>query len=195
MGQPLSMNLRLLLVEQHLQGHSLAQIARTHQLSYATVRALWQRFEARGRDGLAPDYSRCGRPGPRRDDLLYRAARYLKFLHRPWGAPLIRLKLEQRYGPENLPSVRTLQRWFKRDGLTLPRKQLPQAEAAWAAAPHQIWQIDAKENLCLSSGEVACYLTIVDEHSGALLEAPVFPHGPHQPGRFEAGAPAPRRQF
>jgi transposase len=194
MGQPLSMTLRLLLVEQHLQGHSLAQLARTHQLSYATVRALWQRFQARGREGLAPDYSPCGRPGPRPDDPLYRAARYLKFLHRFWGAPLIRLKLEQRYGPA-IPSVRTLQRWFKRDGLTLPRKQLPQAEVAWAEAPHAIWQIDAKENLRLPSGEAACYLTIVDEHSGALLEAPVFPHGLHQPGRFERGAPPPRRRL
>lgn len=195
MGQPLSMTLRLLLVEQHLQGQSLAQIARSHHLSYATVRTIWQRFEARGRQGLAPDYSRCGRP--RRDDRIYRAARYLKFLHRQWGAPLIRLKLEQRYGSA-IPSVRTLQRWFKRDGLTLPRKQLPRAKVAWAEAPHAIWQIDAKENLRLgpaetSSAEVASYLTIVDEHSGALLEAPVFPHGPHQPGRFEGGAPVPRR--
>jgi len=189
------MTLRLLVVEQHLQGHSLAEIARTHKLSYATVRALWQRFKVRGRDGLAPDYSHCGRPGPRCDDRIYRAARYLKFLHRQWGAPLIRLKLEQRYGSENLPSVRTLQRWFKREGLTLPRKQLPQADSCWAKAPHEIWQLDAKENLRLPSGEAACYLTIVDEHSGALLEAPVFPQGPHQSGCFEAGAPAPHRQL
>ncbi len=189
MAQPLPMALRLLVVEHHLQGHSLAEIARTNKLSYSTVRACWHRFKTHGRQGLAPDYSRCGRPGPRSDDLLYRAARYLKFLHRCWGAPLIRLKLAQRYGQEDLPSVRTLQRWFKQEGLTRPRKQLPQADPTWAEAPHTVWQLDAKENLRLASGENACYLTIVDEHSGALLEAPVFPQGSNQSGRSARGAP------
>lgn len=179
MAQPMPMALRLLVVEHHLQGHSLAEIARTNKLSYTTVRACWHRFKRRGREGLAPDYSRCGRPGPRPDDLIYRAACYLKFLHRRWGAPLIHLKLEQRYGQEDLPSVRTLQRWFKDAGLTQPRKQLPQPDQPWADAPHAVWQVDAKENLRLPSRESACYLTIVDEHSGALLDAPVFPPGPN----------------
>lgn len=195
MAQPMPMALRLLVVDEHLQGYSLAEIARTHKLSYSTVRACWHRFKKRGREGLAPDYSRCGRPGPRPEDRLYRAARYLKFLHRRWGAPLIRLRLEQRYGPEDLPSLRTLQRWFKHAGLTQPRKQLPQPEPTWAKAPHAVWQLDAKEHLRLGSGQHACYLTIVDEHSGALLGAPVFPQGPHQSGRSARGAPATRPQL
>ncbi len=54
MAQPMPMALRLRVVEQHLQGHSLAEIARTNKLSYTTVRACWRRFKQRGREGLAP---------------------------------------------------------------------------------------------------------------------------------------------
>lgn len=39
---------------------------------------------------------------------------------------------------------------------------------------HQVWQIDAKENQSLSDGRPACWLSIVDEKTCGLIEAPVF---------------------
>ena len=50
------------------------------------------------------------------------------------------------------------------------------------AMPHNIWQVDAKENLRLADSSEACYLTITDEHSGAGLEGLVFPPEAHLPG-------------
>ena len=175
MGQALATWMRQHIVEEHRTGTSLAEIARVHNLSYSTVRSCWHRYKQRGLDGLAPDYGNCGRPGPGPQDFVYRAARYLKFRHRGWGAPLIRLKLQQRYPQLSLPSVRTFQRWFERAGLVPLRKRLPEPKRRWAEAPHEVWQIDAKERLTLAQGEKACYLSVVDEHSGALLAAPVFP--------------------
>ncbi len=178
MGRALPTWMRQRVVQQHLEGTSLAEIARSHNLSYSTVRNCWHRYREGGLDSLAPDYANCGRTGPNEQDLAYRAARYLKFLHRQWGAPLIRLKLQQRYRALPLPSVRTFQRWFKKAGLVPQRKRLPEPKQRWAKAPHEIWQIDAKERITLAEGEKACYLTMVDERSGALLEAPVFPPQP-----------------
>ncbi len=163
------------IIEAHLKGEPLKAIAIRENLSYSSVRTYWRRYSQSGLEGLAPSYQKCGRKGPSHTDLIYRAARYLKFCHRQWGAPLIRLKLEQRYPQEHLPTVRTLQRWFKKANLSPLRKQVPEPEKPWAEAPHEIWQIDAKEQLTLQDGSRACYLTVTDEHSGALLASPVFP--------------------
>jgi len=175
-------------VEAHLNGEPLKAIAARENLSYSSVRLYWHRYRQRGFEGLVPDYQNCGRQGPSNADLIYRAARYLKFRHRQWGAALIHLKLEQRYRGRALPSVRTMQRWFKKANLTPRRKQLPKPEKPWAEAPHEVWQIDAKEQLTLQDGSRACYLSVTDEHSGALLASPVFPPLLYQPGKAAGGA-------
>ena len=172
--------LRRRVIDAHLKGEPLNAIAERENLSYSSVRNYWRRYRERGFAGLAPDYQHCGRKRVGDDDLIYRATRYLKFRHRQWGAALIQLKLKQRYPDRTLPSVRTMQRWFKKAGLTPLRKQLPKPDKRWAATPHEIWQIDAKERLTLQDGTQASYLTVTDEHSGALLASPVFPLLPHQ---------------
>lgn len=182
MGRALPNWTRRRIVEEHRAGKTLTEIAHQHQLSYSTVCRCWQRYKRQGLEGLTPDYQNCGRAGPDERELPYRAARYLKRLHPGWGAALIRTKLQLRYPDLALPSVRTLQRWFKRAGLSRLRKELPKQERPWAKTVHEVWQVDAKERLSLEEGERACYLTMVDEHSGALLEAPVFPPQPDQPG-------------
>ena len=179
MPRALATALRRRIVEEHLAGKSLKAIAQQEQLSYSTVRLCWRRYREHGFSGLGPDYQNCGRP--QRKDLIYRAARFLKYRHRQWGAPLIRLKLSQRYPDQELPSVRTMQRWFKRAHLIPMRKRLPKPEQAWANAPHDVWQVDAKEKIKLNDGTQACYLTITDEHSGALLASPPFPPEGNQP--------------
>ena len=178
----LATSIRRRIVEAHLGGESLKAISHREHLSYSCVRTSWRRYRQGGLEGLGPDYQNCGHRGPGRDDLIYRAARYLKYRHRQWGAPLIRLKLKQRYPDRFLPSIRTLQRWFKKADLAPIRKRLPQPDRSWAQVCHDVWQIDAKEQLTLEEGTAACYLTLTDEHSGALLETPVFPPQPDQSG-------------
>ena len=74
-----------------------------------------------------------------------------------------------------LPAERTLQRWFRAQGLGKTKSGFPVVPPAWADQVHDVWQIDAKEQLQLPTGEKACYLSIVDEKSGCLLKAVVFP--------------------
>lgn len=178
MPTALATTIRRRIVEAHLAGESLTAIAERENVSYSCVRTYWRRYREDGFEGLSPDYQNCGRRA--RSDLIYRAARYLKYRHRGWGAPLIQLKLKQRYPNAQLPSVRTLQRWFKRAHLRPLKKQLPKPTRQWAQAVHEVWQIDAKEQLTLDDGTKACYLSVTDEHSGALLESPLFPPQPNQ---------------
>jgi hypothetical protein len=59
--------------------------------------------------------------------------------------------------------------------LTKPSSKTNRAMIGKSTAVHNIWQVDAKENLCLADGQAACYLTIVDEKSEAWLTSLVFP--------------------
>lgn len=165
MGAPTPLWVREQLVAGRLKGMSISELAAKHQLSESTARAIWRRYKRQ--QPLAADYSRCGRPPS--EARIYRGARYLKYLHRSWGAPLIATLLTERYG--SCVSVRTLQRWFKAANLTRLRQKQPSNVQAKACAVHQVWQIDAKERLPAQ----ASYLSMIDEHSGAFLEAFVFP--------------------
>ena len=172
MPAALASSIRRRIIDAHLAGESLRSIAEREKLSYSSVRTYWRRYRERGYAGLSPDYKNCGHRD-RQNDVVYRAARYLKFLHRQWGAPLIRLKLQKRY--KAVPSTRTLQRWFKQAHLKPLQSTIPKPEKTWAQAPHEVWQLDAKEHLRLDDGSRACYLSVTDEHSGALLASPSFP--------------------
>lgn len=173
MGRATEMGQREQLIALKQQGHSLAHISQQVQLPFATVRNLSARFKKQGH--LTVAYANCGPKNPTTEALLQRASLWLKRHHPTWGAPLIRLKLMDRYGPDRTPATRTLQRWFRQKNLNKPRQQRAQPPIGQSKAPHNIWQVDAKENLTLADGTPACYLTITDEHSGAGLEAPVFP--------------------
>lgn len=55
-----------------------------------------------------------------------------------------------------------------------PRRAPPRPRAT---VPHQIWQLDAKEQVRLADGSRVCWLLATDEASGATLEPEVFPLG------------------
>lgn len=179
MGRAIEMGLREQFIALKQQGLSLNHICTQLGLHYGTACKLSSQFRRQG--DLRVHYSNCGAKKPRTAPLLVRAALWLKRLHRSWGAPFIQLQLAQRYGKEVVPAVRTLQTWFRRRGLTKPPQRLAEPCIAGAKAVHNIWQVDAKENLTLLDGTRACYLTIADEHSGAGLAALIFPPQPHCP--------------
>lgn len=177
MGRATELGQREQLMALKQAGQSLTTISEQLHLPFATVRNLSARYKQQGH--LAVGYANCGPKQPTTEPLLHRASLWLKRHHPAWGAPLIRLKLSERYGAQRTPSVRTLQRWFRHHQLTKPRQQAAQPTMGQAKAVHNIWQVDAKENLVLGDGRAACYLTITDEHSGAGLQAPVFPLRPN----------------
>lgn len=185
MGGALPMHIRSLIVEQYSKGDTtLLAIAKQHGLSYSTVRTIWKRYKAAGSGGLVPHYDHCGPSKPKSEEVIYRCVLWLKRHHADWGAGVIRTIMQQHYMHFTIPSERSLQRWFKARHLYKPKSVFPPPAALQAteqpAAVHDLWQIDAKEKLHLSSGEKACYLTMVDQPSGCLLKAVVFPLSEHQ---------------
>jgi hypothetical protein len=147
-------------------------------MSYRTVRGLWERYRRRGPAGLETDYAQCARCGPRFESSVPEAALQLKRDHPRWGATLIRLQLGKQFGGQPLPSDRTLQNWFRQADLTPRRPQRPQPDRQRAQRPHQVWQVDAKEQIPLADGSRCTAFCATDEASGALLGAALFPPGP-----------------
>ena len=188
MGAALALATRQAIIDGHRGGTSYAALAREHNVAYGSVVTLCRRFDADGEAAVRPRYDHCARRGQRSDRLIYRAACWLKRRHRTWGAPLIHLRLEERYAELAVPSVRTMQRWFRAAGLTEARSHPPRPPKQWAERVHQIWQVDANEQQRLADGTPVCWLTVTDEHSGAILAAPAFPPRAHYPGAAGAGA-------
>jgi hypothetical protein len=107
---------------------------------------------------------------------VYTAALHLRRHHPTWGAPRIRGVQGHDFLPTELPTARTLQRWFQDAGLGPASKgRRPQPYPQRAAHPHDVWQRDAAEQVRLDSGPRVSWFQVVEEHTGAVLATAVFP--------------------
>lgn len=169
------MKQREAMVQRHEKGESFAHIAREMGLPYMTVRGICKHYERTG--DLRPNYAACARPGVRKDAAIFDRAIDLKKTHPRWGAGLIWVELAEVFAESQLPSERTLQRWFRQAGVAVRRereqRQTPVVKRGQAV--HDVWAMDAKEALRLADGTYASWLVISDEASGAILHTDLFP--------------------
>src|SRR3954454_1013779 len=114
MPAPLSFMLRERIRARLEQGHNPAAIARELRLRPRTVRHLCERWRRLGDAALE---TTCQAPPPLRPSLAMEQALLLHQEHPSWGAEFVLHKLEQMHPEVELPSVRSLQRWFRRQGL------------------------------------------------------------------------------
>jgi hypothetical protein len=173
MGKALSLLQRHQIISLREIGYTYDSISEELHISFSTVRTICQRYQKSGEKSLQTQYANCGKSATDRSNLIYRAALWLKQLHPLWGSPRIHTKLRERYG-DKVPTIRTINRWFMAVGLSKPRNLNQRTFIGKSNGVHNIWQVDAKENLILLDGQKACYLTIVDERSGAWLASLVF---------------------
>ena len=110
MGIALSLAKRQQIVKDWKSANNYAEVARKHKVAYHTVRTLCKRYAAEGKVGLQARYANCGPQDIQSDPLIHRAALWLKRLHPLWGAPLIRMKLQQRYPERTIPTARSFQK-------------------------------------------------------------------------------------
>jgi transposase len=157
-------------------GQPPESIADTLQLSVRTVRRLLARFRSHGQ-AVPPTYQRCGRPCTPAFQHLRAEVLAWRRLHSGWGAGRLHVQLRQHHPGESLPDVSTLRRWLKRAGLAATPPRAPVALWPWADQPHQIWQMDATEQLPLRSGQRVSWLRLIDEASGAALFSQIFAQG------------------
>lgn len=144
-------------------------------MPYITVRKVYQHYQQTGR--LEASYDRCRPQGVRSTEAIYQKALEIKRGHRGWGAGLIWVELAERFEESSLPSVRTLQRWFHQAGLGMKAKvdRIQNVTVQRGVRAHEVWALDAKEQIALGDGSYASWLTISDEGSGAVLSVTLFP--------------------
>jgi len=174
MPAPIPIEIRRQIVNQHEAGQSLKAISDKLNLSYPTVRKIWLHW--RKHHKLTPNYEQGQPKGTRRYQEVYPHAIDMKRRHPSWGAQLIRLELEKQYPDAGLPAVRTLQTWFKQAGVNRPAK-VKRERSTYVnrgCQVHEVWAIDAKEQIKLLDGNYACWLTVTDEASGSILNCDTF---------------------
>ena len=169
-----SISVREQIVKEKLTGRSLTALSKEYSISYSTTKRIWQSYQKGGFENIKPKYSNCGPKGIKYYKM-YRRSIWLKKHHPSWGAPYILTQIEDKYPTEALPSIRTVQKWFQSNHLNRPKIQREHQQIEPVQDVHDCWQIDAKENIDLLDDTKACYLTMVDTKSGAVLATPVFP--------------------
>ena len=166
--------IRRVIVERRASGESYAAIARDLAMPYVTVRGIDRHYQQTGQ--LEPSYEGCRQTGVRKPAAIYGQAVALKRAHPGWGAGLIWVELAEVFDEAALPSVRSLQRWFRRAGVAAARREPTQRETVRRGkAAHEVWALDAKEQIELQDGRAVSWLTISDEGSGAILSTTLFP--------------------
>ena len=107
--------------------------------------------------------------------------------HPTWGAPYLRTVMRLQHPDLDWPSARTMQRWLKGRRAVPEREPRQRSEYIRAPRPHQRWQMDAVDQLPLSTGKRVSWLRLADECSGAFLWTRVFPPNALQSGRAATG--------
>jgi transposase len=169
MPQAISFDKRAEIWQRKSQGQANAEIARAVEVSPQTVK----RILNRGPAGIAPGYDRCGRNGREHSAEVQKAAIDLKREHPGWGGVVIGLKLAKTFA--RVPASRTLQRWFLKAELNPKRERKPKIRPDKGTQPHDVWELDAKEQVLLLETKRRCAMLAVDEASGALIGAVAFP--------------------
>jgi transposase len=175
MPRSLPFPVREQIVQRHQRGEPLTWIAADLELPYSTVRQWWRRYRDEGAAGLHTRYQNCGPKGPKTAPAIQAAALAMKREHPSWGAGLIRVQLVAQFSAQLVPQIRAIQRWFQAAGLQPRRAQRPPQERHRAQAPHETWQMDAKEQMRLGDGSGTSVLTVTDEASGAVIGYTPFP--------------------
>lgn len=186
MPAALSIGERQQVVAMREQGYSFREIAEALNRNPETVRRIYHRYVQSGQ--LEASYDKCRQQSIRSSEEVYQRAIGLKEAHPKWGAGLIWIELAEEFDETTLPSERTLQRWFRRAGVQNPAPdRRPRPFAARGKRAHEVWAMDAKEQIELGDGSFVSWLTVTDEGSGAILGACLFPHQTLDEHRSDAG--------
>lgn len=175
MPRPIPLSVRHSIVTLRARHYSMPEISAKLSVSLSTVKTILSRHAARGDAGLKTDYDRCGQSGERTDALTVRYFICLRKWHPSWGYDKINSMILARHPAWKTPDRRTVYRWWRSRGLVVLKSKLAKEEKQWANDVHDGWQIDAKEMMRLADETTCCWLNIVDEKSGMVIDPPVFP--------------------
>jgi len=168
---------RLSAVQDHDEGMSVTELAEIHGVSRKSIYKWLERYQVQGLEGLA-NMSRRPLRSPTQVSEEVEAA-ILEVRERwKWGPRKLRVKLSQRDGEQQWPSVSTIAAILKAKGLVVNRRRrahTPVQRPPYVAAeePNQVWNADYKGWFRTGDGSRVDPLTITDSFSRYLLRCQI----------------------
>ena len=164
-------------IQEYLRNKSgLAEQCRRWAISRKTAYKWIQRFEERGRFGLADRQRIAHRVHNRPSQLWLKRIRRWRARHPSWGAPKLRWALRRRFGGRSLPSEAAISRWLKVWGLARRRRRpahkgpiVERPKLTRARRPNEVWTVDFKGWFRTGEGCRVEPLTIRDLASRYIL--------------------------
>ena len=155
--------------------YEISELAEMYGVSRKSVYKWIERFESGGWEALqdqsrAPHHHPNATPAEIERQLIALKARWPR-----WGAPKLRHKLLNQFGPERCPAESTVSEILRRHGLTSRRRRskgqaVPsQQPLAHCREANQVWCADFKGWFRTGDGKKCLPLTISDAHSRYLL--------------------------
>lgn len=178
--------IRMECIRRWQSGEKKSEISRSTGVDYHCLLGWIARFEEQGETGLKPHYKLCGRKTKVSPEVNEKIKAFRQ-AHDEWGGAYIQLQTKRAFPDAYIPGTRQIQRLLKSTGLMPKRSKQPVVCGDWAKQPFERVQTDAKERLVTRDGRPCCYLNLIDEYTGAALEAFVFPLRTHQPGARRTG--------
>jgi transposase InsO family protein len=169
------------LVEAHLlEGRSVSELAAAHGVHRSWIYKLLARYRAGGYGALEPR-SRAPRCNPNRApeevvEAIVSLREQLLCQGHDCGAETIAYHLA-RQGMDRVPSISTIWRVLRREGLVRPQPQKrPRSSLIrfCAELPNEMWQADIT-HWRLAGGEGAEILNMLDDHSRLFLVSTAYP--------------------
>jgi len=187
-----TMDLRVQLIQDYNEGHSVSALAEIYEVSRNTVYKWLERHEADGVSGLA-DRSRAPQHSPSKLSAEVMTQIIAARQHWKWGPRKLRVKLAQAHPLIVWPAASTIGEVLKGAGLTHRRKlrvRTPAYAQPFAAVeqPNQTWCADFKGWFRTGDGMRCDPLTITDAHSRYLLRCHIVEKAdtPHVAAIFDA---------
>ena len=173
------MDLRIQLIQDHQEGHSVAALAEMYQVTRKTVYKWLDRHASEGAAGLQ-DRSRAPHQSPSKltDEVIAHIVAARQRWN--WGPRKLRVKLVAGHPEMEWPAASTMSEVLKRRGLTHRRKARVRTPPygqpfAGVEAANQTWCADFKGWFRTGDGERCDPLTLTDAHSRYLLRCHITP--------------------
>jgi len=171
---------RIEMVERHVAGEPLAEIAKSMDRSVYTVRKWWRTYRDQGWAGLEPKAKGPPRVGAlgRFDPMVKYVALRLKRQHPGWGTPILRIYMQRQSSLANLaiPGNTALWNYLKQygDRLIQPKRlftKRPQPDTPKRGQQaHECWEMDFKGDERVGGcNAIVAPFAVSDEASGAPL--------------------------
>jgi len=178
------------IIERHLAGETLPQVAESLHLNFYTIRKWWRLYRKQGWAGIIPKPAGPPPTGPLSefDPLVKYVALRLKREHPAWGMDMLLLHMSRRpsLASKTLPKRTALWSYLHRFYPRLMEHRRLRARRPLQTTPrvtgvHQCWQMDFKGDVTINGlGQVRPW-NVCDEFTSAPLATHLYLVGPEHP--------------